>query len=383
MQLAGGGTLLERFERQPLALNEAEHILRQVCSALDYAHSHRVVHLDLKPANILFDEHGNALVADFGLAELFHTTFHATIQNVAGTRPYMPLEQWQGKPAGPLSDVYTLGITLHEALTGESPKRELTEKGLLVHLEYPLPPRIQAVIERATQSDPSRRYHTAGELAQAFTAAIAPSISAPQGRDTEVNEGEPALYPLAEPGIALRPSEKPPAKKLWIPRVGIGVAALVIIVSLVLLGPRWLEEQVKEILAGLVPTPTASPTVTVTLTVTPRPSPTLTPSPTIALTPTPSPTPYVIVPTAQLRIYAGPDENHDVVDKVHRGDRLPLCGRLADGTWWQVDYLGRKGWIPAQPAGASVEPTVLPVVETPAIPTRTPTPTPTEETTSS
>jgi len=375
MRLAGGGTLLEWLERRPLALTEAERILKQVCSALDYAHSHRVVHLDLKPANILFDERRNVLVADFGLARLFHATSHVTTQNVAGTPSYMPPEQRRGKATGPLSDVYALGITLYQALTGELPERELREESLLVHLRQPLPPGIRAVIERATQSDPSRRYHTAGELAQAFTAAAASSTPASPWSDTKVHEGEPALHPPEEREKVLPASKSPSLKRSWIPLAGAGLTVLIVIASLVLLGPRWLEEQVKNMLVALSLTLTPSPTVTATPTATLSPSPAPTPSPTITLTPTPAPMPYIIVPTERLRVYAGPDENHDVVGEVYRGDQLPLCGRSADGTWWQVDYLGRKGWVRAQPVGASVEPTVLPAVKAPPTPVRTPTPT--------
>jgi serine/threonine protein kinase len=382
MQLASGGTLAKRIERQgPLTPYEAQRILKQVCSALDHAHSHRVIHLDLTPANILFDEQGNALVADFGLARLFHTTSHVTTQTIAGTLPYMPYEQWLGKHAGRLSDVYALGITLYQALTGELPERVFAQEGIRVHLTHPLPPGIGAVIERATQSDPGARYHTAGELAQAFTAAVAPP---PPEWGTEVEEGEAALLHWEEPEEVPTPSERPPPKRSWIPYVAIGLAALAVVASLVVLGAvqrRW-ERRAEATLAAISLALTASPTGTATPTVALSLSPMPTPSSNATLTPIPSPTPYLVVPVEQLLIHAGPGENYDAWGEIRRGDRLPLCGRSADGVWWQVDYLGRKGWIRAQAVGANVEPTILPPVEPPptprrtATPTREPTPTP-------
>jgi serine/threonine protein kinase len=364
-QLASGGTLADRLTAKGmLTLYEAERILDQVCSALDHAHSHRVIHLDLKPANILFDEHGNALVADFGLARLFHTITHVSTHTVAGTPPYMPPEQLMGKHAGSLSDVYALGVTLYEALTGELPEREFAQGGIRVHLTHPLPSGIRGVIERATQSDPRRRYRTAGELARAFAAAIAPS---PPEWGVDVDELDVSLRDQVEEGPATREGLSP-RKKWWVPRVDIVLAALAIVIASVALlraGP----------IPILAPPPTAPPSATVVLTK-PPPSPSPMPSPTATPTLTPSPTPYLVVPAERLVVYAGPGEDYEEWGEVRRGDRLPLSGRVADGTWWQVVYLGKEGWIPPQPVGANVDPRVLPVVEPPPLPKRTRTPTP-------
>jgi Tol biopolymer transport system component/uncharacterized protein YraI len=103
---------------------------------------------------------------------------------------------------------------------------------------------------------------------------------------------------------------------------------------------------------------------------------------------TPSPTPYSFeftVNREQLSVYAAPGENYAVLGTVRRGDRLLVVGRVDDGTWWQVDFFGLEGWIPAQPVGLEVHLADLPIVPTPvgvstvtptSIPA-TPTPTPT------
>ena len=100
------------------------------------------------------------------------------------------------------------------------------------------------------------------------------------------------------------------------------------------------------------------------------------PTPTATLTPTLSPTPYyyLAVGVERLLVYTGPAETYDVWGEVRRGDQLSLRGRSEDGMWWQVDYLGWKGWIRAQAVGANVEPTILPVSTPPSTPTITPTP---------
>lgn len=101
------------------------------------------------------------------------------------------------------------------------------------------------------------------------------------------------------------------------------------------------------------------------------------PSPTPTSSPSPTPTPYLMVSTERLYIYAGPGEIYELWGEVHRGDQMPLRGCSEDGLWWQVEYLGRKGWVRAQAVGANIEPTLLPTVEAPPTPVTAPTPMPT------
>lgn len=179
IKLAKGGSLHSRIHPPGIAPRvlpptEAATILTQVAAALDYAHSQRVIHLDIKPSNILFsDETGQmALVADFGLARLLQTTTHVALKRGAGTPSYMPQEQRIGGDAGRYSDVYALGITLYEMLTGEVPKISFETSGFVVQLKRPLPERIKQVITRATMLDPHLRYQSAGELVSAFKATL-------------------------------------------------------------------------------------------------------------------------------------------------------------------------------------------------------------------
>ena len=102
MRLLAGGTLAERVrfcrerERSLPAPGEVGELLRQVASALDYAHSQGVIHRDIKPSNIMFDQQGNAYLVDFGIAKLMEATSSLTGTGVAmGTPIYMPPEQWR------------------------------------------------------------------------------------------------------------------------------------------------------------------------------------------------------------------------------------------------------------------------------------------------
>lgn len=185
-RLARGGSLSKRLEAtggatRTLSPGETAPILTQVAAALDYAHSQRVIHLDIKPQNILFADAADqmALVADFGLARLLQTTTHVPVPGGVGTWAYMPPEQLQGGDAGRYSDVYALGITLYKMLTGEVPKRSPNDSMYAVQLNRPLPEKIRQVIERATLPDARRRYPSAGELARAFKIALHGSSALP------------------------------------------------------------------------------------------------------------------------------------------------------------------------------------------------------------
>ena len=271
MQLAVGGTLADQLGGGALTPDEASRILKQVCDALDYAHQREVLHLDVKPLNILFDEHGNALVADFGLARLLEGASRVKADTGFGTPIYMAPEQYFGQKAGPFSDVYALGVTLYQMLTGDLPEHNWSDLSHFLRLDHPLPSGIRPVIEKATHPVPDQRYRTAGELERAFKAAIAVS---PRDWETEKVEGKPvpALEGVEEhPATRKSPLLKRESSMLW---VVIGLVALVIVASLGILGAlqrRW-ERRAEATLAAISLILTSSPKGNAMPTVTSSPS---------------------------------------------------------------------------------------------------------------
>ncbi len=218
-KLAKGGSLHSQIHppathaaSRPLPIDKVKYLLTQIAAALDYAHSQRVIHLDIKPHNILFsDETGQmALVADFGLARLLQTTTHVFLTGSRGTPSYMPQEQWAGGDAGRYTDVYALGITLYEMLTGEVPKKSQDESGLFVaQLDRPLPPKIKQVIERATLPDAHQRYQSAGELARAFQEAVqGSSVSVPPVSPMPPASSQPGHTPDSAPTALRLPTRR-------------------------------------------------------------------------------------------------------------------------------------------------------------------------------
>ncbi len=185
LQLAAGGTLDERIDVHPISSPEVSRVLKPVCNALDYAHSQGVIHLDLKPLNIFFDGLDNPLVADFGLAKVLHDAAgELKADTRAGTLDYMPPEQLFGAVAGTFSDIYALGISIYEMLTGEMPRREWDG---MAYFDHPIPPRLLPVIRRATQPNPHLRYAKARDLAQAFADAVAGKPVVVMGPDAVEN----------------------------------------------------------------------------------------------------------------------------------------------------------------------------------------------------
>ena len=128
MELAEGESL-RRWSRQKrkgagVPLEEAIPVLRQVAAALDYAHSEKVVHRDVKPGNVMVDAKGRVKVLDFGLAAQIRTSMSRVSREAvrtSGTRPYMAPEQWEGKPQDARTDQYALGVTAYELLAGRLP----------------------------------------------------------------------------------------------------------------------------------------------------------------------------------------------------------------------------------------------------------------------
>lgn len=122
MEWVPGGSVAERLRAGPVSVEEAARIGRDTLEALAYLHAQGVIHRDVKPSNLLLDARGSVRLADFGLARPVGEAFDLTRTALSiGTPGYMSPEQIRGEPLGPATDLYGVGVTLFELLTGKQP----------------------------------------------------------------------------------------------------------------------------------------------------------------------------------------------------------------------------------------------------------------------
>ena len=184
MRLVPGQSLVDRIAEGKLPAAEAARIALECAGALAAAHAVGVVHSDIKPANILLDANGNATVTDFGIALVTSRPSREITGLTTGTPHYMSPEQSLGEQVDGRSDVYALGVVLHEMLTGTCPfsGRNATEV-IAKHISAPIPKvsdrepatpvALVRLVERMLAKDPAGR-PTAAELVKELTAASSP-----------------------------------------------------------------------------------------------------------------------------------------------------------------------------------------------------------------
>lgn len=178
--------LNKRIRRNgPVPLEETSRILNRLAAALTKAHDQGIVHRDIKPANILLDSEGTVYLADFGLAAPFAKIEAGSVPSSYGGSPfYMAPEQWLEGKVGPHTDIYQLGITLFEMLTGRLP---YPENDALLHERHisgripsacdinpNLPQAIDPILARAMAKNPHERYTSPQDLANAVTKLLNP-----------------------------------------------------------------------------------------------------------------------------------------------------------------------------------------------------------------
>jgi serine/threonine-protein kinase len=184
MEYVAGETLEAIIERDgALDLTRALDYTCQICNAVDHAQKQGIIHRDLRPGNVLVTEHGMLKVADFGTSRFLEIAAHGT--TVIGSPPYMAPEQFQGKAVF-ASDIYSVGVTMYQMLTGELPydTPAPTDMERLMRGDLTAPPRlknpkvpraISDIVMKAMAPELGDRYQRASELLDAVLAARAAS----------------------------------------------------------------------------------------------------------------------------------------------------------------------------------------------------------------
>ncbi len=175
MEYVEGETLRDRIKRGPLKPDEALDIVSQVAAGLGAAHVKGIIHRDIKSANIMVTEKGQAKVMDFGLAKLRGGSSLTKTQTTLGTVAYMSPEQARGEDLDSRTDIWSLGVVLYEMLAGELPFKgdhDQTVIHAILHREPKplgktrpgLPPGLERIVFQALAKDPAQRYQTMEEF---------------------------------------------------------------------------------------------------------------------------------------------------------------------------------------------------------------------------
>lgn len=188
MRLLSGGTLRDRLARPDFGLVTLMPVMNQIADALMAAHSQHIVHRDIKPGNILFDDRGVAFLSDFGVAKLLDAATMLTGSGVVGTPAYMSPEQFIGQEIDGRTDQYALAVVFYEALSGQLPFDGNTVQMMYKHLnteaseidlaKLPALVGLNQVLKKALAKNPNDRYPTVQEFvadAREITDAIARS----------------------------------------------------------------------------------------------------------------------------------------------------------------------------------------------------------------
>ena len=206
--LAGGSLADAMSGRRTIAAERAAAITAQAAQGLDYAHRHGVVHRDVKPDNVLFDEEGHAVVTDFGIASArFHARLTAT-GRAMGTPHYMSPEQAMGKMVDGRSDLYAVGVMLYEMLLGFPPfdgadsysvgYKQVHEQAVPPDVvDSRTPPGLSAIIMKCLAKSADDRYRRGTELADALLAWLR---EVPGGDPSAVRS--PWVSRLTSPSVA-------------------------------------------------------------------------------------------------------------------------------------------------------------------------------------
>lgn len=179
MELISGITLKQYIDRKKtVPWKQVVHFARQIADALQHAHEHGIIHRDIKPMNIMLLQNGTTKVADFGIAA-FENEIRETRGQAVGSLHYIAPEQLQGGRADARGDVYSLGVTMYEMLTGYKPytgetpadilKKQSSNSLLPVRaFDVDVPSELEDIVLRAMDTNPDSRYQTAKDLKTAL-----------------------------------------------------------------------------------------------------------------------------------------------------------------------------------------------------------------------
>jgi serine/threonine-protein kinase len=189
MEYVEGSTLADRLEHGPIPVPEALNYIGEVLDALSYAHHQHVIHRDIKPANIMVTPAGAVKLMDFGIARAGDGHSLTMTGTTLGSLGYMSPEQVQGEATDARSDLYSVGVSLYEMVTGQRPFRADSDFSLMTahvrelpkppaELQPGLPPALNEIILISIAKEPAQRFQSAEAFANALSSVSAEASAA-------------------------------------------------------------------------------------------------------------------------------------------------------------------------------------------------------------
>src|SRR5436305_15107221 len=262
MEFVEGVTLDQKLKHGPLPPADALNYIMQVLSALEYAHARGVVHRDIKPANMMLTPGGVVKLMDFGIAR--SSADHKLTQTgtTVGSLYYMSPEQIQGVNAPDArSDLYSVGVTLYELVTGKRPFDGDSQFSIMsahlqstptppIALDPKLPQALNDIILLSVAKDPAHRFQSAGAFRQALS-NVAPAVA--KAAPVAAAATPPKEFHLIEPTAPVKPGSR---RGLWM-AVG-AVAVIAVLIAVVQFGP-WTHAAPKSMPPAVQPEVVAAP----------------------------------------------------------------------------------------------------------------------------
>ena len=218
MEYVEGSTLADRLEHGPIPVPEALNYIGEVLNALSYAHHQHVIHRDIKPANIMVTPDGAVKLMDFGIARAGDGHSLTMTGTTLGSLGYMSPEQVQGEATDARSDLYSVGVSLYEMVTGQRPFRADSDFSLMtahvrelpkppVELHPGLPPALNEIILMSIAKDPAQRFQSAEAFANALSSvrAEASAANAAELKASEASTAECTILPSIPPNPPKQP----------------------------------------------------------------------------------------------------------------------------------------------------------------------------------
>ena len=268
MEYVEGRTLADRLDSGPVPVKDAVNYIDQVLNALSYAHQHHVIHRDIKPANMMLTPQGVVKLMDFGIARSGDERSLTMTGTTLGSLNYMSPEQVKGEATDARSDLYSVGVSLYELVTGRRPFQAGSDYSIMaahindtakppIELQPGMSPALNEIILISIAKDPTQRFQTADAFRNALSSvhdgATAPAVNTPVV-PVNLNATAPVLAPpptrisSVAPPPAVTPMPPPPPQASGHRGLYMTLGALVVLAVLVVAGiyiPRSSKTQAK------------------------------------------------------------------------------------------------------------------------------------------